>query len=165
MTRLHIPVALRWSDLDAYQHVSNVEVFRLLEEARITAFWQAPEGQGLEVWPTAILGSGPEATSQTFVARQEVEYLRPLGFTRVPVRVELWIGRMGSASLDIYYEIYDGVAEFERIGPASSEEPYVRASSTLVLVDAKTGSPQRIGETERGVWEAFVEEPIAFRRR
>ena len=37
--RLSMPVALRWADLDAYGHVNNVEVLRLLEEARIAAFW------------------------------------------------------------------------------------------------------------------------------
>ena len=30
MTRLEVPVQLRWSDMDAYQHVNNVEMFRLL---------------------------------------------------------------------------------------------------------------------------------------
>ena len=33
-------VPLRWSDMDAYGHVNNVQYLRLLEEARITAFAQ-----------------------------------------------------------------------------------------------------------------------------
>ena len=37
--RLHVPIRLRWSDLDAYGHVNNAEMLRLLEEARIQAFW------------------------------------------------------------------------------------------------------------------------------
>lgn len=165
MTRLHIPVAVRWSDLDAYQHVNNVEMFRLLEEARITALWQHPEGEGYEDWPTAILESGPEATSHTFVARQEIEYLRPLAFTRVPVRIEMWIGRLGGASLELCYEIHDGAPGRDRLGPASGAKPYARAATTIVLVDAATGAPRRIGEAERAVWEQFTAEPIAFRRR
>lgn len=163
MTRLHIPVTVRWSDLDAYQHVNNVEMFRLLEEARITAFWQHPDGEG--DWPTAILGSGPDATSHTFVASQQIEYLRPLAFTRVPVRVEMWIGKLGGASLEICYEIHDGGGTYDRLGPSSDEKPYARASTTIVLVDAKTGSPRRIDKEERAVWEQFISEPIAFRRR
>ena len=33
MTRLHVPVPVRWADLDAYGHVNNVAVLRLLAEA------------------------------------------------------------------------------------------------------------------------------------
>lgn len=163
MTRLHIPVAVRWADLDAYRHVNNVEMFRLLEEARIAAFWQHPDEQGN--WPTAILESGAEASSHTFVARQEIEYLRPLPFTRVPVRVELWIGRLGGASLEISYEVHDGGAPYEPFGPASGGQPYARAATTIVLVDAVSESPRRITATERAVWEQFMDDPIAFRRR
>ena len=53
MTRLHVPVSLRWSDLDAYAHVNNVEMFRLLEDARITAFWTHPDA-GEDAWPMPI---------------------------------------------------------------------------------------------------------------
>ena len=44
MARLHIPIPLRWGDLDAYGHINNVEMLRLLEEARIQAFWRPDEG-------------------------------------------------------------------------------------------------------------------------
>ena len=37
--RLHVPIALRWSDMDAYNHVNNARIFTLLEEARVRAFW------------------------------------------------------------------------------------------------------------------------------
>lgn len=57
MTRLYVPVRLRWSDLDAYAHVNNVEMFRLLEEARITAFWRHPLALDADVWPTAVIDS------------------------------------------------------------------------------------------------------------
>ena len=60
MTRLHVPVTLRWSDLDAYAHVNNVAMFRLLEDARITAFWQHPEAPEGEEWPTAVVPTGPD---------------------------------------------------------------------------------------------------------
>ena len=164
MTRLHVPVHTRWSDLDAYQHVNNVEVFRLLEEARITAFWQhtAP---GEAAWPTAILETGPHASSHTFVAGQQIEYLRPLGFTRQPVRVELWLGALGGASLQICYELHDGApGGFPRLGPASGADPYVRASTTIVLVDAATGRPRRLTDDERAVLTEYLEEPVTFRR-
>jgi acyl-CoA thioester hydrolase len=37
--------------------------------------------------------------------------------------------------------------------------------TTLVLVDAASGAPRRIGEAERDAWLPYVEEPPTFRRR
>lgn len=170
MTRLFVPVQLRWSDLDAYGHVNNVEMFRILEEARITAFWAHPADEATQAaahdaWPTAVLDSGPGASSHTFVARQEIEYLRPLGFARRPVRVEMWIGHMGGASLDVCYEVHDDAGPTERSGPGSTARPVARAVTTIVLVSAATGSPRRIAPDERAAWEPFVEEAVSFRRR
>jgi acyl-CoA thioester hydrolase len=164
MSRLHVPVSLRWSDLDAYQHVNNVAMFRLLEDARITAFWRHPEAE--DPWPTAILDTGPHATSHTLVAGQQIEYLRPLGFSRDPVRVEMWIGSLGGASLEVCYEVHDGgPAGFARTGPASGAAPYTRAVTTIVLIDAAAGRPRRLSDDERAVFGEFVGEPIEFRRR
>ena len=157
MTRLHVPVRLRWSDLDAYGHVNNVEMFRLLEEARITAFWRHPQGQD-DAWPTAVLDSGPQASSHTLVARQEIEYLRPLGFARDPIEVQMWIGHLGGASLEVCYEVFDGLSGGET-------KPYARAATTIVVIDAGSGSPRRITPAERAAWEPYVEAPVSFRRR
>lgn len=166
MTRLHVPVPLRWSDLDAYQHVNNVAMLRLLEDARITAFWRHPEAADGEEWPTAVLDTGPHATSHTLVAGQQIEYLRPLAFSRTPVRVEMWIGSIGGASLEVCYEVHDGVpGGFDRTGPGTGGRAYVKAATTIVVVDAATGSPRRIADDERAAWEAYLEEPVAFRRR
>ena len=159
MTRLHVPVRLRWSDLDAYGHVNNVEMLRLLEEARITAFWRHPQAQD-DPWPTAVLDSGPQATSLTLVARQEIEYLRPLGFTRDPVQVQMWIGNIGGASLEVCYEVFDSGA-----GEAAPVKPYARAATTIVVIDAATQAPRRITPAERAAWEPYVEAPAVFRRR
>ncbi len=165
MTRLHVPVATRWSDLDAYQHVNNVEMFRLLEEARITAFWRHTADEVGEDWPTAILETGPAASSHTFVAGQRIEYLRPLAFTRTPVRVELWIGAIGGASLEVCYEVHDGApAGFPRTGPASGADPYVKATTTIVVIDRATGKPRRIADDERAAWHEFQEPAPVFRR-
>lgn len=222
MARLRVPVALRWSDMDAYAHVNNVEMLRLLEEARIEAFWAHPSpvtsvavpgsavpgpteagpavpgtadaagttaaGTGLAEaptaagspspgdartpWPTAVLDAGPGAQTSTLVARQEIEYLRPLGYRREPVVVEMWIGHLGGASLDVCYEVHGGDLADGAAGSAGADEaaaptpgPFARAVTTLVLVDAASGSPRRIAPAERDVWLPYVEEPPRFRRR
>ncbi|QZN86741.1 thioesterase family protein [Cellulomonas sp. C5510] len=169
MTRLQVPVQLRWSDMDAYGHVNNVELLRLLEEARIEAFWAHPAEAGPSgaadrpVWPTAVLDAGPGAQTFTLVARQEVEYLRPVGYRRTPVVVDMWIGHLGGASIDVCYELHDAAPAAD--GTADPDGPYARAVTTLVLVDAATGAPRRIGEAERAAWSPYVEAPPAFRRR
>jgi len=163
MARLEVPVQLRWSDLDAYQHVNNAEMLRLLEEARISAFWShpvGPDGQRPEaLYPTAVLEAGPGAGVSTLIARQEIEYLKPLGYSRTPIVVETWLGHLGGASLDVCYEVRDEPSS----SPTSTV--YARATTTIVLVDATSGSPVRIGAVERGAWEPYVEEPIQHRRR
>jgi acyl-CoA thioester hydrolase len=35
--RLHIPIHLRWGDLDAFNHVNNASMLKLLEEVRVRA--------------------------------------------------------------------------------------------------------------------------------
>ncbi len=163
MTRLEVPVQLRWSDMDAYQHVNNVEMLRLLEEARIQAFWSHPAAEdgtrAQSAWPTAVIDAGPGAEVSTLVARQEIEYLRPLGYRRTPVVVEMWLGHLGGASLDVCYEVRDPGE------PAPERVTYARAVTTLVLVDTATGTPRRIGAEQRDAWSDYVEEPVTIRRR
>lgn len=154
MTTIEIPVQLRWSDMDAYGHVNNVEMLRLLEEARIEAFWRHPEADGVASRPTAILDASPGARTATLVAHQEIEYLAPLTYQRQPVTVRLWLGRLGGASLEIHYEVTD-----------ASGTVYARAITTMVLVDSASGKPRRIDADERAAWEPFVDAPVAMRRR
>jgi acyl-CoA thioester hydrolase len=131
-------------------------MFRLLEEARISSFWVNDDGtSGVQ---TAILDARPGAAAVALVARQEIEYLAPIPYQRQPIDIELWIGRLGGASLEICYELYspDGV------------EPrvlYAKAATTLVMVELATNRPVRITEEQRAAWEPYVEEPVAFTKR
>jgi acyl-CoA thioester hydrolase len=157
--RLHVPTPLRWSDLDAYGHVNNARMLSLLEEARIQAFWVSTDTPEHAVGAsTAVIDASPGASTITLIARQEVEYLAPIPYQRQPLDVELWIGHMGGASLDVCYEVFspDGV------------EPrvlYTRAITTIVLVDTETERPRRISDRERAAWEPYLGESLAFRRR
>lgn len=154
--RLHIPVTLRWSDFDAYGHVNNAEMLRVLEEARMQAFWRSEHPE--EDLPTAVLEAGPNPAVLSLIARQEIEYLAPIPYARRPLDVELWIGRLGGASLELGYEVYS---------PAGVEPRrlYTRAATTLVMVSAATESPTRIPPEYRAAWEPYLETPITFDRR
>ena len=157
MTRLHIAIPLRWSDFDAYAHVNNAEMLRLLEEARIQAFWRPDEGseQGSA---TAVLDARPGAPTISLIARQEVEYLAPIPYMRAPIDIEMWIGRIGGASLEICYELYSPEGVTPRV-------LFTKAATTLVMVTAATGRPERIPETLRELWAPYVEEPVSFTKR
>lgn len=159
MSRIHVPVTLRWSDIDAYGHVNNAEMLRLLEEARIRAFWADDAGPGeVEPHATAVISGGPGAQTITLIASQQIEYLAPAPYVRRPLDVQLWIGRLGGASLEICYEVRSPANEGE-------QAVYARAATTLVLVDAATQRPRRLTSHEREAWAEYVDEPVQFRKR
>ncbi|SEI08741.1 MULTISPECIES: thioesterase family protein [unclassified Leifsonia] len=167
--RLHVPIKLRWSDLDAYGHVNNAEMLRLLEEARIEAFWTTddsgpshrgavPDSGEAIGGSTAVLDGRPGADTLTLIARQEIEYLAPIPYLRQPLDVQLWLGRLGGASLEVCYEVWSP----EGTEPATL---FSRAATTIVLVDATTQRPRRINDRERAAWTPYLEEPVVFAKR
>ncbi len=168
--RLHVPIRLRWSDLDAYGHVNNAEMLRLLEEARIDAFWatdpDAPETALVEGeahasalgGTTAVLDGRPGADTLTLIARQEIEYIAPIPYLRQPLDIQLWLGRMGGASLDVCYEVWSPRGTLPK-------QLFTRAATTIVLVDRQTERPRRINDRERQAWEPYLDEPVVFTKR
>ena len=161
--RVHIPIHLRWGDLDALGHVNNASMFRLLEEARLRAFWR-PEG-GFDAPSTAIIGTELVSGTDTMavIARQEIEYLTPVPYGRLPLDVQLWIGRLGGSSVEICYEVLSpSVAEGAE---TDSQITYARASGVMVMLDATTMRPRRLAAVERAAGEPVVGEPIQFGKR
>ncbi|MEI2777661.1 MAG: thioesterase family protein [Tetrasphaera sp.] len=140
-----VDVALRWSDMDAYGHVNNVQYLRLLEDARIVAVadWL---GEGDRLLKAGLI-----------VSRHEIEYLAALTFRHAPVRVDIWPTRVTAASFDLAYEVRD---------PAEvGEQLYARAESTLVAYDLEAARPRRLSAHERARLQDLAGEPVAFRWR
>jgi len=159
MTRIHVPIRLRWSDFDAYAHVNNAEMLRLLEEARIEAFWRPDANADPDAArPTAVIDARPGAETISLIARQEVEYLAPIPYQRSPIEVELWIGRLGGASFEVCYEVFSP----EGVEPRTL---YTVASTTLVMVDAASGRPARIPDELRELFAPYVEPSVQFGKR
>jgi len=156
VARLTIQIPLRWSDFDAYQHVNNAEMLRLLEEARIQAFWRPDEGAVAS--DTAVMDARPGAETNALIARQEIEYLAPIPYMRAPIDIEMWIGRLGGASLEVCYELFSPAGVTPRI-------LFTKAATTVVMVAAATGRPVRITEEQRRVWGPYVGTPVNFARR
>jgi len=157
--KLHVPISLRWSDLDAYGHVNNAEMLRLLEEARIQAFWVTDDAD-VTVFDasTAVLDGRPGAATLTLIARMEIEYLAPVPYLRQPVDVRLWLGKLGGASLEVCYEVWSPLGVLPGV-------LYARASTTIVLVDAASERPRKINEVERTAWTPYLDDPVVFARR
>lgn len=157
--RLHVPIHLRWGDLDALGHVNNTSMLKLLEEARLRAFWR-PE-DGTDAAPTAVFdmsvleGGGARAT---LIARQEIEYLKPVPYGQRPLDVQLWIGSIGGSSVEVCYEVFS---------PAGDETQvlYARATAVVVLVDTESGRPTRWAPTDRATWAPFAGDPIVYGKR
>lgn len=147
VVKRNVPVTVRWSDMDAFGHVNNVQILRLLEEVRVHAFEELREDGG-----PSMLESG------VVVAHHEVEYLAPLVWRLAPVPVDLWVTSVGGASFELGYEVYDEPAGGERT-------TYVRATTTAVAYDVASGRSRRLSAAERGILEAWLDEPVAFRRR
>ena len=133
MARRRLLLSLRWGDMDAYRHINNVEVLRVLEEARVRAF-------GLE----SPDGSAPMLATGMVVAKHTVEYLRPLDYRLAPVAVDLWVGRTGGASFEVDYELLE--PDTDAVGELRT---YVRASTVCVAYDFDEGRPRRLDDDER----------------
>lgn len=154
--RLHIPIALRWGDLDAFNHVNNTSMLKLLEEARVRAFWRPAPDEDAPT--TAVLDSGIDAGALTLVARQEIEYLAPVPYQRRPLDVQMWFAKLGGSSMEICYEVFSPREDHD-------QTLYARATSVIVMADAVTGRPMRLTEQQREVWEPYLGDPVLFHHR
>ena len=153
--RLHIPIQLRWGDLDAFNHVNNTSMLKLLEEARVRAFWKPAPGEHAPA--TAILDSDLSSGLLTLIARQEIEYLAPVPYRRRPLDIQMWFSKLGGSSIEVCYEV--------RSDPAAEQSAlYARATTVVVLVDAPSGRPVRLTDEMRAAWEPLVAEPLTYRR-
>lgn len=155
MPRHRVLTPLRWSDMDAYGHVNNVQYLRLIEDARVVAF---AAKSGDDSSPLGD-GSGSALDTALLVGRAEVEYLEPLVYRPAPVAIDMWITRFGGASFDLGYEVLDDAGTGE-------DEPviYARAETTMVVYDLAGHRPRRITLAEREHLSDWVDEPVTFRR-
>lgn len=127
--RRHIPIALRWGDIDAYGHINNVAVVRILEEARARALWKDP-ASGVGLLPPL----SPDEPLWSVVSEMHLRYLRSLNYSHADVTVVVQVAAVAGASFMVEYEV--------RAGGASGEL-HATASTTIVMIDAETGAPRR----------------------
>ncbi|TWP37685.1 acyl-CoA thioesterase [Leekyejoonella antrihumi] len=141
-----VDIPLRWSDMDALRHINNVQVARLLEEARVLglAEWFGFDAEGSRV-------------PRLLIARTEIDYRRQLHYRHQPVTITMWVSKISGASFDLDYEVLS----------SNDQDAHVccTAQTTVVHFDMETQRPQRIDPDTKAVLEKFQGEPVEMRRR
>ena len=136
MARFTARVAMRWSDMDAYGHVNNVQFLTYVEEARVEMFQAVP------------LSGVDQVASGILVASSEIKYLKPLLHRVAPVPIDVWVTRIGAASFALAYEVH-----------ADDGSAYARAASVMVPYDFTNERPRRLSAEEKQWLSAYLEPP------
>ncbi len=84
-------LAVRWGDLDAFNHVNNTNYLRYLEEARLR-------------WLLTLSGPWMDANVAPVVASALVNFKRPIAWPE-DVVVELIVDRIGNSSFTLGHRI------------------------------------------------------------
>ena len=135
MARHTFRCPMRWSDMDAYQHVNNVIYFAYLEEARVDMLFHVAREMGISALEEGLV-----------VARHEIDYKRPLVYHRDGVDIDVWVTNIGGAHFGLRYDVHDEVTLF------------ARAASVMVPFDLAAHRPRRLTEEERGFLTRFQDE-------
>ena len=132
---IEIPVA--WGDMDAFGHVNNTVYLRWFESARIAFFYAAAvPHQRVQLLQAPILAQ----TSCTFEL--------PLAFPDT-VRVLAWIGRIGTKSFTMRYEVHSH----------AHERRAAHGDAVVVWYDYPSAQSAPIPDDLRARLEAFVRPP------
>lgn len=120
-----MPVALRWRDLDAFNHVNNSNFLTYLEEARIRWFrsWQ---------------GEWVNESVAPLLAAVQLNYRQPIPYP-ADVAVELFADRVGNTSVTVGHRIVSG----------DGAMLYADGHVVMVWIDRATGRPVPLPEAVR----------------
>jgi acyl-CoA thioester hydrolase len=120
-----MPVALRWRDLDAFNHVNNSNFLTYLEEARIR-------------WFASWDGEWVNEAMAPLMAAVQLNYRMPIPYPS-DVVVELFTDRIGMSSATIGH----------RILSEDGATLYCDGHVVVVWIDRASGRPIALPETVR----------------
>ena len=115
---IDIIVEKRFKDIDPANHVSNTTILDYVMEARVRLY--------LAIDPD-LRNSGAHV-----VARQEIDYRRPILYSADPVIVRTWISHIGNTSFTVNCQVIDE-------GEIAAE-----AKTVMVSYDFEAGAPMPI---------------------
>ncbi|GAB3749642.1 hypothetical protein GCM10028795_14950 [Lysobacter olei] len=114
---IHVPLGVRWRDLDAFNHVNNSKYLSYLEEARLQ-------------WMLTMPGQGLDDHVAPVVAAANLNYRRPIEWPN-EVMVELFVERLGNTSVTIGHRI---------VARNDASVLYCDGNVVLVWIDRGTGA-------------------------
>lgn len=129
------PVAVRWSDIDMYQHVNHATMVTLLEEARIP--FLAPVF-GAEIITTGLL-----------IANVRISYKGQLRLVDSPLQVTIRVQRLRAVDFTLDYEV-------RSVNAAPDSRPAVTAETQLAAFDINDQKLVRLSPEHRGYLEKFL---------
>jgi acyl-CoA thioester hydrolase len=113
-----IDLPVRWSDLDAFDHVNNARFLSYVEEARLA-------------WFDGLAAPWMDAAVAPLLASIQMDYRRPITWPAT-VRVELRTQRIGNSSLTLGHRIVDA---------AAPDRLYGEGHAVMVWIDRASGRP------------------------
>jgi acyl-CoA thioester hydrolase len=96
-------IRVRFSDLDAFGVVDEVQYFEFFQEARIDYLTRAWKASGVTMDRAPMV-----------IAQMDVDYREPIRFRTEPFQVRSWVSRVGGSSFVIESELFDGDTAYSR---------------------------------------------------
>ena len=124
-------LAVRWRDLDAFNHVNNAMYLRYLEEARLR-------------WLLTLNGPWMDAHVAPVVASALVNFKRPIAWPE-DVLVELFVDRIGNSSFTLGHRI---------LSAKGASVLYCDGHVVMVWFDSRTGKSSPLPESVRAACTA-----------
>lgn len=131
--RYHIPIQLRYGDLDPQWHVNNARFLTFMEHARFTYLLQLGLFEGSNFLEFPLI-----------VADSHIAFLAPIGYDE-PIQVGMRISRIGNKSLTMEFLIEN----------TRTSEAKARAEYVMVTYDYKQ-------KKSVPVWPEWREKIAAF---
>ncbi|SOE02313.1 acyl-CoA thioester hydrolase [Blastococcus haudaquaticus] len=133
---MHVP--MRWSDMDAYQHINNVAFLGYFEMARVNLFFEHPTHDEKTGMRRGLV-----------VHSHEITYKRSVLYDADPLEIQVWVSTIRAASFTCHYELFD----HGRLA--------VTGSTVLVPFDFALERPRRITPDEKAFLLRYADEPAA----
>jgi len=128
---------MRWSDMDAYQHINNVAFLGYFEMARVSLFFEHPTHDERTGMRRGLV-----------VAAHDIQYKRSVEYGPDPLDVQIWVSGIRPAAFTCHYEVYDhGLL-------------VVTGSTLLVPFDFALDRPRRISPEEKAWLQRWTDEPV-----
>lgn len=126
-----VDLPVRWSDLDAFDHVNNARFLSYVEEARLA-------------WFDSLETPWMDASVAPLLAAIQMDYRRPITWPAT-LRVELRAQRIGNSSLTLGHRIVDA---------ADPDCLYGEGHAVMVWIDRAGGRPVPLPAGIRAAAEA-----------